>query len=195
MRTSAPPLLPIFRSRLQGDLLARVLLQPGSLTVSALARELAAPVPTVQREVSRLEDAGILVTQHVGRARLIEPNDANPVVRPLRDLVLLAFGPRQVIAEEFAVLGPAEVLIFGSWAARYRGEPGSPPGDVDVLVIGQADREEVFDAAQRSEGRLGREVNTTVVSVDRWKASDEPFLRELKRRPLVPVVAGEEKPT
>jgi hypothetical protein len=107
--------------------------------------------------------------------------------------VLLAFGPRQVVTEEFAGLGAKEVLIFGSWAARYSGEPGSPPGDVDVLVVGNVDRDEVFDAAQRSEARLGREVNTTVVSHDRWTAAEEPFLRELKRRPLVPILQGEDQ--
>jgi DNA-binding Lrp family transcriptional regulator len=188
MRTSAPPLLPIFRSRLQGDLLARVLLDPNRLTVSELARELAAPVPTVQREVSRLEEAGVLVTTRLGRARLVAPNNANPALGPLRDLVMIAFGPRQVVGEEFADLGATAVLIFGSWAARYADEPGPPSGDVDVLVVGRLDRDEVFDAAQRAETRLGREVNTTIVSDDRWAAAAEPFLREIKHRPLVPVL-------
>src|ERR1035437_1039136 len=100
MRTSAPPLLAVFRSQLQGDLLARVLLSPGQLSVSDLARVLGAPIPTVAREVTRLEGAGLLTTSRVGRARLVSGNDVNPALGPLRELVMIAFGPRQVINDE-----------------------------------------------------------------------------------------------
>lgn len=188
MRTSAPPLLGIFRSQLQGDLLARVLLGPAEMTISELARALGAPVATVQREVSRLEDMGLLTTRRVGRARVVAGNHANPATDPLRELVMVAFGPRQVIAEEFAALAGADkVIIFGSWAARHSGEPGSTPGDVDVLVVGNPDRDDVFDAAERAQARLGRPVNSTIVSAKRWAEADEPFLKEVHRRPMLTV--------
>lgn len=188
MRTAAPPLLPLFRSRLQGDLLARVLLGADGLTVSDLARELRAPVATVQREVQRLEGSGVLKTRRVGRARVVAPNEANPAFGPLQQLVLIAFGPRQVVAEEFADLGADSVSIFGSWAARYHGEPGRPPGDVDILLVGHPDRDDTFDAAERAQRRLGRPINTTIVSAERWAAADEPFIKEVKRRPMVTVL-------
>ncbi len=161
-----------------------MLLAPGRLSVSDLARALGAPVPTVAREVSRLEDAGLLVTSRVGRSRLVSGNDANPATGPLGELVMIAFGPKQVITEEFnGVDGVDELVIFGSWAARYQGEPGPPPGDVDVLVVGQPDRDDVYDAARRAQGRLAREVNTVLVSPARWKEAAEPFLQEIQRRP------------
>jgi DNA-binding transcriptional ArsR family regulator len=186
MRTSAPPLLAVFRSQLQGELLARVLLSPGQLSMSDLARALDAPIPTVAREVTRLEGAGLLTTSRVGRARLVSGNDANPAMGPLRELVMIAFGPRQVITDEFADLdGLEELLIFGSWAARHQGQTGPPPGDVDVLVVGHPDRDDVYDAANRAQKRLGREVNPMLVSPQRWQEADEPFLREVQRRPTL----------
>ena len=103
---------------------------------------------------------------------------------PLPELVMIAFGPRQVITDEFdAVGGVEELLIFGSWAARYQGESGPPPGAVDVLVVGQPDCDDVYEAAQRAQGRLGREVNIVLVSPARWKEAAEPFLQEIRRRP------------
>ena len=182
MRTSAPPLLAVFRSQLQGELLARVLLSPGHLSVSDLARVLGAPIPTVAREVTRLEDAGLLTTSRVGRARLVSGNDVNPALGPLRELVMIAFGPRQVITDEFGELdGVEELLIFGSWAARYQGEPRPPPGDVDVIVVGRPNRDDLYDAANRAQGRLGREVNPVLVSTQRWQEAAEPFLQEVQR--------------
>lgn len=176
----------IFRSQLQGELLARVLLAPGRFTISALARDLDAPNPTVQREVSRLEDAGVLTSNRVGRARLVAPDESNPALEPLRQLVLVAFGPRYVVATELdGINGIDQAFLFGSWAARYSGQDGKAPGDVDVLVVGAPNRDELFEACQRAGERLSREVNGTAVSPERWAAAEEPFLQEIQRRPLV----------
>jgi len=117
---------------------------------------------------------------------VVAANDDNPALAPLRDLVLIAFGPRQVVGEEFASLAGVEALfIFGSWAARYLGQAGPVPGDVDVLVVGSVDRDGVYDAAERAGQRLHREVNPTLVSAPRWASGDEPFLRQVRSRPLV----------
>ena len=55
MRTESPALAPIFRSHLQGRLLAAVLLGTDALTIAALAQAVQAPESTVHREVERLE--------------------------------------------------------------------------------------------------------------------------------------------
>jgi biotin operon repressor len=189
MRTAAPPLLAIFRSQVQGEVLARVLLADEPVMIAALARELGAPLATVAREVNRLKEAGILSVVRHGRAKLVTGNDRNPAVPLLRDLVAVAFGPRYVVAAEFADLTGLDALfIFGSWAARYHGEPGPVPGDVDVVVVGAVDRDEVYDAADRAARQLHREVNPTVMSVRRWAAVSkdaDPFVREIRDRPLV----------
>lgn len=193
MRTYAPPLLPIFRSQLQGELLAAVLLGDQERSVSELAAMLGAPVPTVAREVARLEDAGLLKSRRVGTARLVRADDASPLTKPLTELVLRTFGSVTVIAREFAGLPRIDrVDIFGSWAARYQGESGPPPGDIDVLVVGSPDRDDVYDAARHAEQVLGREVNPVVVSAKRWKAAEDAFLRGVQSGPRVPVLSAEE---
>lgn len=185
MRTKAPPLLAIFRSQLQGELLAEIFLGPDQRTITDLATRLVAPVSTVQREVTRLEQAGILRTERLGRGRVVMVDERNPAVRPLRELVEVTFGPRHVISDEFAALNGIEgLLVFGSWAARYQGLEGRLPGDVDVLIVGNPDRDEVYEAAERAQRRLHREVNTTVMDSDRWHG-DEPFVQEIRRRPLI----------
>lgn len=194
MRTSAPALLAIFRSQLQGELLARVMLASEELTITELAADLGAPVSTVQREVDRLERAGIFRSRKHGRGRLVSFDHSNPAVAPLLELVAMTFGPRRVVEEEFGGLaGVEELYLFGSWAARYRGVEGRAPGDVDVLVIGHPNRDAVYDAADRAQRRLHREVNATVISPERWASDEEPFLREVRSRPLVPLVAKDEE--
>lgn len=191
MRRQAPPLLPIFRSQLQGELLAAVLLGSEERSISDLAAVLQAPVPTVAREVARLAEAGLLTSRRVGTARLVRADQSSPLIEPLTELVLRTFGPASVIAHEFADLdGIERVDIFGSWAARYRGEAGPPPGDIDVLVVGSSDPDDVYDAAIRVERVLGREVNAVVVTADRWNEGHDAFLRQIRDRPRVLVLDG-----
>ena len=50
-----------------------------------------------------------------------------------------------------SVPGVAEAYVYGSWAARYRGQAGDVPRDVDVLVIGDADEDDLYEAARAAE--------------------------------------------
>lgn len=185
MRTAAGPLMPIFRSLLQGELLSAVLLdREAEQSLTDLAHRLDASVATVQREVSRLEDAGLVRTRKIGNTRLVQADTTSPSFEPLAELVLQAFGPKRVIAEEtMGIHGVAEVLIFGSWAARYKGVPGPPPADIDVLVIGSAKPADVHDAVRRAEKRLRRPVNATVRTMARWERGDDAFLRHARSAP------------
>jgi DNA-binding transcriptional ArsR family regulator len=187
MRSDPPALLPVLRSPLQAALLAVVLLHPDEeYSLTDLARRLDVPLSTVSSEVKRLADADILSVRSVGRNRLVRPNVGNRLVRPLTDLVLAGYGPLVVIGEEFSDMkGVDRVLIFGSWAARYAGQAGTAPADVDVLVIGSPDRQDVYDAAERAEQRLDWPVNPTITSRGRWESADDPLVRQVRSSPTV----------
>jgi predicted nucleotidyltransferase len=180
-------LLPIFRSRLVGDLLALVLLDPDRRwTIIELAERLQVPYPTLTREMRHLEQAGLVRSEHIGRSKLVHANLESPYARPLADLVTIAFGPPQVLAEEFAdVPGIEGLAIFGSFAARAAGERGPAPADIDVLVLGRPDRDEVYAAARRAEQRLGRPVNTTIRSSDAWERATDGFAQQVKSTPML----------
>lgn len=54
MRSTPPPLLPLLRSRLEGELLAEILLHPDrEYSASELAARYEASLPTVVRELDR----------------------------------------------------------------------------------------------------------------------------------------------
>lgn len=189
MRVAAPPLLPIFRSRLQGEILALVLVDPSrSWTIEELADRTGHPYQTVAAEVRRLQDVQLVNVDTVGRTKLLSANESNPYVRPLTQLVLMSFGPPLVISEEFATVSRIEqLMIYGSWAARYEGEAGPVPNDIDLLVIGRPDRDHVHEAALRAQQRLGREVNVTLRTRDAWDKASDGFTRRVRSSPLLEV--------
>lgn len=142
------------------------------------------------REVRRMQEADLVRTRTIGRSKLVRANAENPQTTPLAQLAVGAFGPSQVVAEEFAkVPGVEQVLIYGSWAARSTGESGPAPRDVDVLVLGKPDRDEIYDATCRAERRLGREVNATIRSKRAWENADDSFARTVKSAPLLELLA------
>jgi predicted nucleotidyltransferase len=191
-KSAPPPLLPLLRSRLQAEVLTLVLLNPDrEWTLTELASRVGSAVSSVQREIVRAEQAGVMASRRVGKTRLVKAA-RSPLTGPLTELLLRSFGPRQVLADELAdVPGIESAYLFGSWAARYAGQEGRPPADLDVLVIGTPDRDALDDAAQHAGDRLAREVNVTIRSADWWRAGDDGFHTEVKRRPLVPVFAPE----
>jgi predicted nucleotidyltransferase len=192
VRTAASPLLPIFRSRLQGELLALLFGAPGKeWTIEHLAARVARPYQTVANEVRRLQAGDLVRTRTVGRSKLVQANAASPYFGPLAQLVLMSFGPPLVVREEFARLpGVEQVFIFGSWAARYAGEAGPAPNDVDVLLVGTPDRDQAYEAAQRAQDRLGREVNVTLCARQQWEHGDDAFTRQLRSSALLHIPAA-----
>ncbi|GAA4620859.1 ArsR family transcriptional regulator [Actinoallomurus vinaceus] len=192
MRTDASPLLPIFRSANQADLLATLFLHPDhDYTLADLARTLDVSPSTLHRDVHRLIDADLIRTRPVGRSQLLRANTANRISEPLTRLLLMTVGPHLVITDEFAdVDGVDAVVIYGSWAARYHGEPGPPPNDIDVLVLGQPARSDVYDAADRAQQRIDFPVNPVIRPRERWQDPADPLIQQVKSSSLV-VAFGE----
>jgi DNA-binding transcriptional ArsR family regulator len=187
MRSAAPALLPVFRSQLQADILAALLLSPGrEYSLTELAQRFGAPLSTVHGEVKRLTEAGLLCRRNIGRSAMVQANPGNRLVGPLTQLLFLSWGPLQVIADEFAELdGVERVLIFGSWAARYLQHPGPPPRDLDVVVVGRPTRESVYDAADRAQQRLGMPVNPVIRSAAAWRDAADPLIQQIRSGPFV----------
>lgn len=140
------------------------------------------------READRLERAGLVRSERIGRQRILRPNLESPYYPELHGLLLKAFGPARMVGPALAdVPGSERAFIFGSWAARYLGEPGEQPADVDVMIVGAPARRAVAAAMRSLSERLGREVNATVVSPERSSQGSDGFIRQVQRGALVEV--------
>lgn len=182
MKTSAPALLPVLRSDAVGQLLALLYLRPDQAwTLSELATAVDVSLPTAAREVTRMVTAGLLLERRIGKAREIRANQRSRVFGPLQELMALSYGPVPVVTEELAsVEGVDEAFIYGSWAARFDGERGPEPNDVDVMVVGTPDPDEVFEAGERARRRLHRDVSIRVISPETWALAEDAFLEHVR---------------
>jgi predicted nucleotidyltransferase len=169
------------------SLLGQLFLHPErEQTIAELQQATGIPQQTVSREVGRLLNAGVLAGRRVGRLHFVKPNEASPYFPELAGLLLKVLGPRSVLADMLcSVEGVEEAYLFGSWARRYDGEPGPPPGDIDVVLIGQPDVDAVYEACREASRILGQEVNPVVLTRAEWRANRSGFVQELRKGSLV----------
>lgn len=201
MRTPPPALLPILRSQVAGDLLALLYLHPDSeYSLTEAAAAIGSSVNAVHHEASRLAKAGLITDRRRGNLRLVRAVTDSLLTRPLTDLLAVTYGPLPVLRDLLAdVDGVEAAYIYGSWAARYHGEPGPIPADVDVIVIGSPILDELDDITEHAERQLHRPVNIRTIRPEAWAGHDsgDPFLRSVQSRPLVSLArpeAGEDQP-
>jgi hypothetical protein len=184
-------LAPVLRSETQARLLAALLLQPGrEASIADLARETGADSGNLHSEVERLVRADILADRRVGRTRLLRAS-GSPLNRPLADLLVLGYGPKTALERVLrGAAGIDRVYVGGSWAARYLGENGPFPHDIDVIVVGSPDRDDVTDAVVDALAAIGHDAQVIFRSPSAWRDARDAFTRTAKDSPLVELELG-----
>ena len=139
----------------------------------------------MHREIDRAESAGLVTSRKIGNTRLVRANTDSPYYRGLADVLVKAFGPPRVLAAALAHIDNIDTAhIYGSWAARLLGaSTDRAVGDIDVLVLGSPDRDEMYAAVSVAERRLGRPVQATVRPADWISTGTGNFHATVTQRP------------
>lgn len=187
MKSSAPLLSPILRSDTQGRMLAALMRNAEKeLSLTELATQCDVAVPTILRDVDRLVDGGYVTARRVGRNRLVRINTEHPIHASLWNVVMFGYGPAAILPGLLSdVPGIEHAYIYGSWAARFLGESGESPRDIDVLIVGSSEYGELYEVAHKASALVGREVNINVISPERWTDQKDGFVTTVKSRPLL----------
>lgn len=179
----------LFRSEAQVRLLTQLYLRDDAqsgISVRELARRIGTSEATASREVSRLVSAGAASERRVGNQRLVGPAPDSALTRHLVGLLRAVAGPEVVLRKLVGERTDLErAAIFGSFAARLAGEPGPPPGDIDLLLVGQITFEDAYDLAHLASLELGIEVNPVVRHPDEWDHDTTGFATSVREGPVI----------
>lgn len=187
-KAPAPSLLPILRSQQQGEILALLLGEPDlEMSLTEISSRTGAPHASVYREVERGTRAGLLTWRKIGNTRLVRADTASAYYGGLAEVLSRAFGPPRVLADLLVhVPGITGAHIYGSWAANHAGQPSSRPiGDIDVLILGDPDRDELYGALTAAEERLGRPVQATIREPSWLDTGTGSFHETVTSRPMM----------
>jgi predicted nucleotidyltransferase len=148
----------------------------------------------VQRELKRLEDAGLATVMRIGNQKHYQANAASPVFRELRALVLKTSGLADVLLDALAPVQDQidAAFVFGSVA---RGEDVAA-SDIDVMVVSDdLTYAELFGALELAAPRLGRPVSPTVYSrteLARRLKSGNAFARQVMEGPRIWLIGDDD---
>jgi len=120
-----------------------------------------------------------VVSQREGSQRYFRVNTASPLYEPVRDLVRRTIGAPAVLRRHLEVVAGVEsAVIFGSYAdGRLKAD-----SDIDVLIVGSPDRDQLTEALEAASGELGRDVNEVVMTLDelnRRRAASDALVRSI----------------
>lgn len=166
------------------QVLALLLLHPQrKLHVREIARLTGTTAGTMNKELARLFEAGLLEREWVGNQLRYSANRSHQIYPELASILRKTVGLADVLLEALSPLAEqiATAFVYGS-IARGTEEAGS---DVDLMIIGSADFGAVIDALHEAQQQLGREVNPKVFSRREWQAK-----RKARDAFVVEVLAG-----
>lgn len=136
---------------------------------------------SVQRELARLAESGLIAVSRVGNQKHYQANASSPLYDELRGIVRKTSGLAEPIRDALAQLGDrvAMALIYGS-VAKGTDRAGS---DIDLLLVASdVLLEEVFGALAPVERQLGRAISPTLYTpeeVKRRRSSKGSFLQQV----------------
>jgi predicted nucleotidyltransferase len=189
-------------SALFSDSQSRVLLwlfgQPErSYHLSELRRLTGLGSASLQRELNRLAEAGLVFSERVGNLRRFQANPQSPVFRELVDLTRKTLGVEPLLREALLALVPdlQAAWVFGSVAKQT----DTAQSDIDVMLIGEnLLLGQVLELLVPLETQLGRKINPTCYSpadFERRRAEPDSFVNRVLAQPILPLIGDAHEPT
>lgn len=149
---------------------------------------------TVQRELARLEQSGLVTVQRVGSQKHYQANSASPLFSELtsiaRKTVALAEPLRAALKPLASRIHVA--FVYGSVAKRA----DTATSDIDLMVVSDSlTYAEVFGALESLGAKFGRIINPTVYSREelaKRRREGQAFVTRVLRQPKVWVIGTED---
>lgn len=180
----------LFPAAYRRQVLALLLLHPErKLHVREISRLTGTTPGTMNKELSRLHEAGLLEREWVGNQLRYSANRSHQIYQELAGILRKTVGIADVMLESLSPLaGSIELaFIYGS-IARGTETAGS---DVDLLIVGGVEFGKVLDAVHPTQKKLGRDVNAKVYSRREWNAkakSGDAFVTEILKGPKIMLI-------
>jgi predicted nucleotidyltransferase len=147
---------------------------------------------SVQRELRKLVDAGLVFSEYVGNQRRFQANPASPVFQELVAIVRKTLGLQALLTDALASLRPRirGAWIYGSVAKGTE----TAKSDVDLMLVGDdLSLGDVLKCLTPLEAEIGRKINPTCYSPDefnRRRKEPDSFVNRVLGQPILPVIGS-----
>ncbi len=167
-----------------------------SYHLSELRRLTSLGSASLQRELNRLADAGLVNSERVGNLRRFQANPQSPVYQELASLVRKTLGVVPLLRQALQPLAGrlSKAFIYGS-VARQTDTAGS---DVDLLLVGEnLSLNEILNLLLPLEAQLGRKINPncyTPAEYAKRVAEPDSFVNRVLAQVTLPLIGDVDAP-
>lgn len=182
----------LLSSRVRAKVLTALFLSPGiERNAWELSQSLRESYSAVWKELNRLEGIGILLSEQKGNAKAYRVNSACPIEPELRSIVLKTEGVGRLLQAKLGKMKNVHrAFIYGSVASgkadRY--------SDVDLMIIGTFNLEEISSLVSEAERELNRPINYVIFSEQEWEeklANNDPFAVNVENSEKIMLLGSE----
>jgi len=169
MSTNADTLSNVLFGQIRSGVLALLYGRPDQpFYVRQIARQVGASVGSVQRELQKLAQVGLVIRKAAGNQVFYQANQQNRVFSEMHALVSKTVGVFNVLRSAFEPLSKkmAVAFVYGSVARQEE----TAQSDIDLMIVGEVKLDDVLSSLSDVEAALGRPVNPTVYSADEFKS-------------------------
>lgn len=129
-----------------------------------LEKKIGINVGNIARELKKIESAGLITAKKIGNVITFQANTNSPVFNHFKELVIKIIGAEELLRPIFTKEKSIRLaFIYGSYAmGDFEAE-----SDIDLMIIANLDDssyENIQDAINGIENKIGREINTDVMS-------------------------------
>jgi predicted nucleotidyltransferase len=161
--------------------------------IRELARELNTSPPHIMKVLESLTNLGILTKVRRGNMVFYKLNKSSTIAEDIKRILLKT----ESLGYELQKLLKASdkqsiryALIYGSFAKGTE----VTSSDIDLLVIGDIDEDEVVKTVLKAQKRIGREINYIVWNEKEFEEkirSEAALLREIAKTPVIMLIGDE----
>ena len=151
---------------------------------------------SLQRELKRLTEAGLIDAETVGNLRRFQANPQSPVYAELLALTRKALGMVPLLREALQPLQPGllSAWVYGSVAKQT----DTARSDIDVMLVGtDLSLSQILARLEPAEALLGRRINPSCYTPDefeRRRAEPDSFVNRVLSQPVLPLIGNAHEP-
>jgi predicted nucleotidyltransferase len=181
-------------SGVQKRLLALLFGRPErSIYLSEIIRTIGAGTGAVNRELSRLEQSGLITMERIGNQKHYRANIHAPIFQELRSIVQKTMGMKEPVREALQPYAKniQAAFVYGSVAKQT----DKADSDIDLMIIGDdLTYSDFYAGLEQAEKVLGRPVNPTILSKEEWhnrRNTKNAFVSRILNQPKIFIFGSE----
>jgi hypothetical protein len=184
----------LFISEVRVNILKLLLLNPKrGFHIRAIVRQVGAEINAVRRELDNLFEINLVTRRQSSNKIFYQIETSHPFYSDLLSLIAKEEGIGAAIIKKGKHIGDLEYAVLS--LAFLRGRK-STALDVDLFIVGNVNLDVLKNIVLEEEGRINREINYSVMSLDEFmsrKRTNDPFIYRVLTQSRTMLIGDDEK--